>query len=117
MWYFSYVEYIENLCHRHYNTTEPTLYDQFCSSYRDNLQSPLHPLSDNLDSETYRIMEKDPVKYEQYERALTSAMRDLSRGMSAGRDKYSIASTSSGWLLCVVLIACYFVLFLFFNFF
>ena len=86
------MKYIEKLCDKNYNAIEPSLYDQFCFSYLDNLQSPLHPLSDNLDSETYRIMEKDPVKYSQYERALTLAMQDLTAAGTPApenRDKYS----------------------------
>ena len=82
--------YVEKLCDRKYNIQHPSLYDQFCFSYRDNLQSPLHPLSSNLDSETYRIMEKDPVKYSQYERALAAAMHDLRKPTTSerSRDKY-----------------------------
>lgn len=54
-----------------------SLYDRFEHPFRDNLQSPLHPLSDNLDSETYRVMEQDPVKYSQYQLALQRALVDL----------------------------------------
>lgn len=55
----------------------PTLYEQFTHPYRDSLRGPLDPLHDNLDSDTYRIMEQDPVKYEKYEEALESAMKDI----------------------------------------
>lgn len=90
-----YVSYIENLCDKHCNAAEVSLYDQFCASYRDNLQSPLHPLADNLDSETYRVMEKDPVKYSQYERALYRAMQDLAP-RSGSRDRYSSIPSPGG---------------------
>ena len=30
-------------------------------------QAPLQPLQDNLESQTYEVFEKDPVKYAQYE--------------------------------------------------
>ena len=87
---------------------QPSLYDQFCCSYRDNLQSPLHPLSDNLDSETYRIMEKDPVKYSQYERALAAAMHDLKKPtMSEGsRDKYSSSKGYTQTIIQEVMLPC-----------
>lgn len=50
---------------------------EFNSKYRDVLQSPLDPLCVNLDSETYQVMEEDPVKYELYAEALHAAMRDI----------------------------------------
>lgn len=40
----------------------------------DYLQSPLQPLMDNLESQTYEAFEKDPVKYKQYERAIVKAL-------------------------------------------
>lgn len=44
------------------------------TSFQDWLQSPLQPLSDNLESATYEMFEGDPVKYDQYELAITEAM-------------------------------------------
>ncbi len=41
------------------------------TSFQDWLQSPLQPLSDNLESSTYEMFEGDPVKYDLYERAIT----------------------------------------------
>ncbi|KAK7756480.1 hypothetical protein SLS62_001706 [Diatrype stigma] len=46
------------------------------TNFQDWLQSPLQPLSDNLESITYEVFEGDPVKYQQYERAITEALRD-----------------------------------------
>ncbi len=57
--------------------SHPTLYEKFTSNYKDSLRGPLDPLHDNLDSDTYRIMEQDPIKYERYEEALEAAMRDI----------------------------------------
>jgi protein arginine N-methyltransferase 5 len=37
---------------------------------------PLQPLSDNLESITYEVFERDPIKYEWYERAVCSALQD-----------------------------------------
>ncbi len=46
------------------------------ASFQDWLQSPLQPLSHNLESATYEVFEGDPVKYDQYEKAITAAMMD-----------------------------------------
>lgn len=46
----------------------------FSKGYEDYLQSPLQPLMDNLDSQTYEIFEKDPFKYTQYEKAIKRAL-------------------------------------------
>jgi len=45
--------------------------------YLDYLQAPLQPLMDNLESQTYETFEKDPVKYEQYRKAVVLALRDF----------------------------------------
>jgi protein arginine N-methyltransferase 5 len=37
---------------------------------------PLQPLADNLESITYEVFEKDPIKYEWYERAISDALLD-----------------------------------------
>jgi protein arginine N-methyltransferase 5 len=37
---------------------------------------PLQPLADNLESRTYEIFEKDPIKYVQYEKAIYQALID-----------------------------------------
>ncbi len=44
------------------------------TNFQDWLQSPLQPLSDNLESSTYEMFETDPVKYDLYEKAITEAM-------------------------------------------
>ncbi|XP_055595784.1 protein arginine N-methyltransferase 5 [Uranotaenia lowii] len=44
--------------------------------YDDLLEIPLQPLYDNLDSFTYEIFEKDPVKYILYQNAIEEALRD-----------------------------------------
>ncbi|KAL4556143.1 hypothetical protein LXL04_038786 [Taraxacum kok-saghyz] len=44
--------------------------------YRDFLQSPLQPLMDNLEAQTYETFEKDSVKYIQYQRAVSKALLD-----------------------------------------
>jgi len=49
---------------------------QFATGYEDFLQSPLQPLSDNLESSTYEVFEKDPVKYTEYHKAIQAALND-----------------------------------------
>ena len=49
---------------------------QFAQGYEDFLQFPLQPLMDNLESQTYEIFEKDPVKYTEYQRAMYLAILD-----------------------------------------
>lgn len=49
---------------------------QFSKGYEDYLQIPLQPLMDNLESQTYEIFEKDPVKYSQYQKAIYYALLD-----------------------------------------
>uniref|UniRef100_A0A182TNK8 Protein arginine N-methyltransferase n=1 Tax=Anopheles melas TaxID=34690 RepID=A0A182TNK8_9DIPT len=44
--------------------------------YEDLLQIPLQPLYDNLDSFTYEVFEKDPVKYIYYQNAIEQALLD-----------------------------------------
>lgn len=48
----------------------------YARGYEDYLQSPLQPLMDNLESQTYEVFEKDPVKYTEYQRAIYTAMLD-----------------------------------------
>lgn len=40
------------------------------------MQSPLQPLMNHLESSTYQVFEKDPVKYSQYELAIYRALKD-----------------------------------------
>jgi len=53
---------------------EQTQQQAFEAPYADFLQVPLQPLQDNLESATYETFEKDPVKYEQYEKAISAAL-------------------------------------------
>ncbi|KAG8233089.1 hypothetical protein J437_LFUL013089 [Ladona fulva] len=48
----------------------------YARGYEDYLQCPLQPLMDNLESQTYEIFEKDPVKYTEYQRAIYSVLLD-----------------------------------------
>lgn len=66
--------YLIYLRHLHKNLPPPTPMEEFGKGYEDFLQKPLQPLSDNLESKTYEVFEKDPVKYEQYEKAIFQAL-------------------------------------------
>ncbi|EMC91657.1 hypothetical protein BAUCODRAFT_78806 [Baudoinia panamericana UAMH 10762] len=64
---------------RHLQQTQPlrSPIERFGQGYQDYMQSPLQPLTDNLESITYEVFEKDPIKYEWYERAIALALKDL----------------------------------------
>ena len=53
-----------------------TLLQRFGAGYQDYLQSPLQPLTDNLESITYEVFEKDTVKYDLYYQAIAQALID-----------------------------------------
>jgi type II protein arginine methyltransferase len=50
--------------------------ERFGTGYQDYLQAPLQPLTVNLESITYEVFEKDPIKYAWYERAVAKALND-----------------------------------------
>jgi type II protein arginine methyltransferase len=54
----------------------PSLIERFGAGYQDYLQAPLQPLTVNLESVTYEVFEKDPIKYDWYERAIARALSD-----------------------------------------
>lgn len=72
---------------RHLQRTQPpkSALERFGAGYQDYLQTPLQPLTDNLESITYEVFEKDPVKYDWYERAIASALKS-GRVSRSGRD-------------------------------
>ena len=53
-----------------------TVLERFGAGYQDILQAPLQPLTDNLESITYEVFEKDPVKYDLYLQAIERALMD-----------------------------------------
>ncbi|KAM7490699.1 hypothetical protein LguiA_033620 [Lonicera macranthoides] len=69
----SYLDYVGYL----YQKMDPLPeQERFEIGYRDFLQSPLQPLMDNLEAQTYETFEKDTVKYIQYQRAIGKALVD-----------------------------------------
>jgi len=69
--YVSYMRFLERQQAPYSAMETPALV-----SFQDWLQSPLQPLSDNLESATYEMFEGDPVKYDQYELAIAEAMSE-----------------------------------------
>ncbi|MCJ1473299.1 methyltransferase protein [Lambiella insularis] len=63
---------------RYFQRRQPprNVVEKYGSGYQDYLQVPLQPLTDNLESMTYEVFEKDPVKYDHYEQAIQRALRD-----------------------------------------
>ncbi|XP_038710078.1 protein arginine N-methyltransferase 1.5 isoform X2 [Tripterygium wilfordii] len=69
----SYLDYVAYLFQRMDPLPEQ---ERFELGYRDFLQSPLQPLMDNLEAQTYETFEKDSMKYIQYQRAICKALVD-----------------------------------------
>ncbi|RAH44445.1 protein arginine N-methyltransferase [Aspergillus brunneoviolaceus CBS 621.78] len=71
--------------------------ERFGTGYQDYLQAPLQPLTVNLESITYEVFEKDPIKYDWYERAIAKALTDWSKKPKSGPDgKVSVAVVGAG---------------------
>jgi protein arginine N-methyltransferase 5 len=68
--HLSYLRFLQR------NQPNKSMIERFGGGFQDYLQSPLQPLTDNLESITYEVFEKDPIKYEWYERAIENALRD-----------------------------------------
>ncbi|TKC48635.1 hypothetical protein EI555_009189 [Monodon monoceros] len=69
----SCLQYLENWSQ---NRPPPSAYELFAKGYEDYLQSPLQPLMDNLESQTYEVFEKDPIKYSRYQQAIYKCLLD-----------------------------------------
>ncbi|KAF2761499.1 Skb1 methyltransferase, partial [Pseudovirgaria hyperparasitica] len=68
--HLSYMRYLQR------NQPVKSMIERFGAGYQDYLQSPLQPLTDNLESITYEVFEKDPIKYAWYQRAIEQALSD-----------------------------------------
>ncbi|KAI2622605.1 protein arginine N-methyltransferase [Xylaria nigripes] len=71
--YLEYLHYLEKQQDPYTELELSTL-----TNFQDWLQSPLQPLSDNLESVTYEVFEGDPIKYNQYESAIEEALSEWS---------------------------------------
>ena len=76
-----------------------TILERFGAGYQDYLQAPLQPLTDNLESITYEVFEKDPVKYDQYLKAIQQALidwRDQGKRASGPNGRIVVAVVGAG---------------------
>ncbi|XP_011503736.1 PREDICTED: protein arginine N-methyltransferase 5 isoform X2 [Ceratosolen solmsi marchali] len=69
-----YYHYIDHLW-KNWQPNGPI--DSFARGFEDYLQCPLQPLMDNLESGTYEVFEKDPIKYTEYQSAIQKALIDI----------------------------------------
>lgn len=56
---------------------EPDTISDFVHGYEDQLQNPLQPLTEHLETNVYEIFEKDQVKYDTYQNAICKAVESL----------------------------------------
>lgn len=77
------------------NQPPKTMIERFGGGFQDYLQSPLQPLTDNLESITYEVFEKDPIKYAWYERAIAQALSDW-------ETQHKSTSSENGVVIAVV---------------
>lgn len=73
--YFEYLSFI------HSNSKSDKNYS-YSYGYEDLLQVPLQPLINDLDNNTYAMFEQDPIKYQQYEKAIAKALTDRAKNDS-----------------------------------
>lgn len=69
--------YLQYLNFLYKKRPEFTYQEKYEYPYYNYLQTPLQPLMDNLESQTYEVFEQDPVKYREYENAAYLAIKDL----------------------------------------
>lgn len=86
---------------RHLQQKQPqrSTLEKFATGFQDYLQAPLQPLADNLESIIYEVFEKDPVKYEQYEKAIAQALKDwveLGKAPSGPNGRVVVAVVGAG---------------------
>jgi len=71
-----YQQYLDHLFRQEEEDVNSDPLRKYASGYEDFLQNPLQPLMDNLESGTYEVFEKDPVKYREYQKAIQLALID-----------------------------------------
>lgn len=69
-------QYIGFLYARDDQEWDENMMSKYTKGYEDYLQSPLQPLMDNLEANTYEVFEKDPIKYQLYREAVEKALID-----------------------------------------
>ncbi|CAG4924790.1 unnamed protein product [Colias eurytheme] len=81
-----YLQYMCRLWQRRSNVADDPMLC-YARGWEDYLQTPLQPLADNLDTHTYNVFEKDPIKYDQYQKAIVLALKDLQKRKEASQSK------------------------------
>lgn len=71
-----YVRYLNFLGKKLY---VPDTMTDFVQGYEDQLQNPLQPLTEHLETNVYEIFEKDQVKYDTYQNAIYKAVESFSK--------------------------------------
>ena len=71
-----YQQYLDHLYRQEEELVNTDPLRKYASGYEDFLQNPLQPLMDNLESGTYEVFEKDPIKYSEYQNAIHKALID-----------------------------------------
>ena len=71
--YVAYQRYLAHICRAAFPECL-TEREEFEDGWLDYLQVPLQPLGNNLESNTYEVFEKDPVKYARYREAVRRAL-------------------------------------------
>ncbi|ODV95193.1 hypothetical protein PACTADRAFT_2900 [Pachysolen tannophilus NRRL Y-2460] len=78
--YLNYLKFISKTNDKNLQLSPIELFtnDRYSKIFgQDSLQVPLQPLQHNLDNITYKIFEKDSIKYDYYERAMIASLIDL----------------------------------------
>ena len=91
-----YVQYIRFLERKFRDGQELSFGDKFTEDYKDQLQAPLQPLMDNLESQTYDVFEKDPVKYRLYQDAIEKALHEVHSQRMASDELITVAVLGAG---------------------
>ncbi|XP_050447264.1 protein arginine N-methyltransferase 5 [Cataglyphis hispanica] len=89
-YYHNYLDYLWKGCQ-----SDGTI-EKFARGYEDYLQCPLQPLMDNLESQTYEIFEKDPVKYREYQSATYEAIKSIISKIKGKERKIVIMVVGAG---------------------
>ncbi len=74
--------YLQYLTFLYKKRPEWTHQEKYEYPYYNYLQTPLQPLMDNLESQTYEVFEQDPVKYREYENATYLALLDVDKSIA-----------------------------------
>ncbi|CAL8102257.1 unnamed protein product [Orchesella dallaii] len=72
--YVHHKQYIEYIYGLYTSEWEEDPVRKYTKGYEDYLQSPLQPLMDNLEANTYEVFERDPTKYNLYQKAMAKAL-------------------------------------------